>query len=368
MKVAIIADPLDTQTAGIHTYTRHLVEGLRAYAPDIELVVVRPGPVKRVEPDEWIVPVNRLMPGHQRLRQFLAIPRLLNRRGIDVAIEPAHFGPFFLSDSIRRVTVIHDLTPLQNPDWHGWSSRLSHKWLLPGILKRADRVVAVSQQTASDITALFPQLPHSPVVIAPSIDQRFKPTTDETVLRKYGVTTPFLLHLGTLEPRKNLSLLIRAWESWRSTSTAEKVQLVLAGKWGWKTEELRQHIERSSYSSDILLPGFVPDEDLPALYSAAAALVVPSLHEGFGYPVAEALACGCKVLASGQAALREFEHDALEFFPADNPEGLAQLIAQLLGCQGLQTTEEKQGPFRQRYSLERMVQEWRVLLQDVISR
>ncbi len=372
MKVGIIADPLDVQSAGIHTYTRHLVEGLRRFGTNLELMVVRPGRGEVPAAGEYHVPVWPGVPGHQRVRQWTSIPALLNRLRPDVVIEPAHFGPFCLSRGIRRVTVIHDLTPVLRPEWHGIGSVLVHRVLLPRVLRRADAVVAVSRQTAADIRQQFPKTGPEPEVIHPAIDDRFRPVPEAGVCQKYGIRGPFLLHVGTLEPRKNLPFLLTAWEDARREvgKDGQRLQLVLAGQWGWKAESLRQRIAESAFADDIILPGYVPDEDLPHLYSAALAMVFPSHYEGFGYPVAEALACGCQVLTSGQAALSEFNHDRISLFALDDPTELKQIIIQALQSEADPTNSEiirNTDAFREAYSLRKMIAKWEEVLQRLTS-
>lgn len=362
MTIALIADPLDLQTAGIHTYTRMLATCLREHLPQAELWVVRPGDHSAEEQGEVRVPVQRFLPGHQRWRQLWHIPRRLNRLRPDVVIEPAHFGPFNLRAGIRRITVVHDLTPLLHPQWHGRGSVLAHRYLLPRVLRRADRVVAVSHHTAVDLQRLFPQVTPRMEVIAPALDPQFRPVASAAVREKYGLVQPYFLHLGTLEPRKNIPALIRAFERYRRNNPQQKTLLALAGRWGWKSRALRQQLRESPLAADIRLLGFVPRADLPALYSGARAFVFPSLYEGFGYPVAEALACSTAVLASDRASLREFHHPLLSFFSPRDEHRLADLMQQ--------TVADKEGKeaeaFRQRYSLPRMADDWRRLLQELM--
>jgi len=144
----------------------------------------------------------------------------------------------------------------------------------------------------------------------------------------------------------------------------------LAGQWGWKAESLRQRIAESSFADDIILPGYVPDEDLPHLYSAALAMVFPSHYEGFGYPVAEALACGCQVLTSGQAALSEFNHDRISLFALDDPTELKQIIIQALQSEADPTNSgaiRNTDAFREAYSLRKMIAKWEAVLQRLTS-
>lgn len=329
MKIAILADSLDLQSAGIHSYTRELIKLLAEYLPEHEYLIVRPREGEEQWPNtrQLVVPVKKYAPGHQRWRQFRDIPRALKEEKPDVVIEPAHFGPFNLPESVKRVTVIHDLTPVLFPHFHPNTSVTAHKLLLPRVVRKADRIVAVSRNTEKDLHRLFLRSRDKTHVIYPAIPDHFAPDLDEEPLAKYGVHKPYFLFLGTLEPRKNVQLLIQAYEFFRRDNPDFSTQLVLAGKYGWKSDSLIQQIRNSPYHSNTLQLGYIDFADLPSLLTNCQAFVYPSFYEGFGLPVAEALACGAPVLTTRNGSLAEFAGlENVHFFPDDRPADLAVLL------------------------------------------
>ena len=149
-----------------------------------------------------------------------------------------------------------------------------------------------------------------------------------SILKKYKITLPYFLCTATLEPRKNIPLLIRAFNDFKS-KTGLPHQLVLVGKTGWKAEAILKAIENSNYKNDIIRPGYVESQDLPALYSAAEVFVYPSKYEGFGLPILEAMACGAPVLISRVSSLPEVGGSAAEYFSPDSQEELSQKMIAL---------------------------------------
>lgn len=366
MRIAILGDALDFQSAGIHYYTHELVNLLSNGLPDFRFTIIR---AKRNgeypdNTDEQVIPVKNWIPAHRRLRQYLDIPHYLKRAKPDVVIEPAHFGPFNLPGSIKRLTVIHDLTPLLFPSLHTFSGAIAHKFLLPGVLHKSDRLVAVSENTKLDLIQLFPELTNKISVIQPAISERFFKRIEGDTLQKYGINKPYFLFVGTLEPRKNLSLLIQAFNYLKSIAPLSPIQLVLAGKYGWKSAELLHQIQNGPFKHDIIQTGYVESDDLPVLYSQSLALVYPSKYEGFGLPVAEALACGTSVISTANGSLREFEGLPCVFlFNNDNPETLAKEMAHLLYKPNL--CVGKLPAYLDRRTL---VSKWRKVLLDLIQK
>ena len=133
-------------------------------------------------------------------------------------------------------------------------------------------------------------------------DQIFQPFKNENLLKRYKITVPYFLCTATLEPRKNIELLIEAFNDFKE-KTALPYQLVLIGKKGWKAEPIFKAIENSPFKKDILLPGYVPKEDLPVFYSMAEIFIYPSKYEGFGLPILEAMACGTPIITSNISSL-----------------------------------------------------------------
>lgn len=331
MRIAILGDALDLQYAGVHVYLRGLLNALAEADRENEYLLVRPRPGGDFENmRELIVPIRPGIPGHQYLRALTAMPRRLAGEGVDVVVEPAHFGPFRLPERVKRVTVIHDLTPVLFPQFHPIQSSVVHKIVLPGILKRADGIVANSRHTQSDIEKFYPVSKGKISVVLPGREAIFRPVQEAVVLKKYGIRQPYLLCVGTLEPRKNLTALLEAYEQFRR-ATGQAVQLVLAGKDGWKNGPFFEALRRSPFRSDIVLTGYTERSELPVLCSMARLFVYPSLYEGFGLPALEAMACGAPVLLSNASSLPEVGGDAAGYFDPGDVDGLSKKLAELLG-------------------------------------
>jgi len=366
MKIAFIADALDFQYAGIHVYTREILKALVAVDKENEYIVVRGKAGEKIEgAEEIIVPVNPNIPAHKEWRLFRAIPRALVRAGVDVVVEPRHFGPFNLPKNIRRVVVLHDLTPILFPDYHVLSSRILHRYLLPPVLRRADHVITVSEHTRRDLVARFPFTEKKSTSILLGRDQSFVPKNDNTVLEKYGILLPYFLYVGTLEPRKNLTVLVDAYNTFRQRSGLNH-QLVLVGKKGWKIDNLLEKIQQSPFQKDIILTGYVAREELPVLYTMSEIFVYPSLYEGFGLPVLEAMSCGARVITSEVSSLPEVGGDAAMYFDPNSAKQLANLMLQLaFDAPLLKILSEKSLAQAQQFSWEKTARKTLNVLQNL---
>jgi glycosyltransferase involved in cell wall biosynthesis len=173
--------------------------------------------------------------------------------------------------------------------------------------QRARRVISISQSTADDLTALMDIDPDKIDIAYPGVSGRFKPLPEheiEAFREKKNLPERFFLYLGTLEPRKNLPMLLRAYAA-LPQSEREAVHLVLAGGRGWLYEEIFETIARLQLHNTVHTPGYIPADELTVWYNAAEAFVIPSLFEGFGIPIVEALACGLPVLAADSSSLPE---------------------------------------------------------------
>jgi glycosyltransferase involved in cell wall biosynthesis len=148
----------------------------------------------------------------------LLIPLLINLKRVDAVIEPAHFGPFNLLPRIRRVTIIHDLTPILFPELHRWHSQFLQNRFLRGILRRTHLIVANSDNTAKDIARIYPEVAGKVHRIYPGRNETFAFREDAAVLDKYGVRRPYFLFVGTIEPRKNLLVLLEAFRIFKVRS------------------------------------------------------------------------------------------------------------------------------------------------------
>jgi len=338
MKIAIIGDALDYQYAGIYYYTKELINALARIDKKNEYWVVREKSVGDISENvkELIIPSKKI-PGAGAYRLFVTIPKILSQKGVDIVVEPRHFGPFNLPKNIKRVTVIHDLSPIHYPQWHQFMSSKLQQLFLPSILKKADHIITNSNFTAQDVINYFPFTKNKITGILLGKEKFFKPDSNPATLKKLGLDAPYLLHTGTIEPRKNLSLLIKAFEQIKKEKSTN-LQLVLVGKLGWKSAALQQQINASPVKNDIRLLGYVERSVLPAIYTNASAFVYPSHFEGFGLPALEAMSCGTPVIVSNVSSLPEIVGTAGLTFPPNNQEQLVKKLYQVLGNTPYQQT------------------------------
>jgi len=304
MKVAIIADPLDNQNAGVHVYTRNMINALIQNNPGWEIILIRQKKVDNIKGVKQIAIRNISLPiGFASFRLFVLIPYILRKEKVDVVIEPAHFGPFNLSKSIKRVTIIHDLTPLIFPQFHKFHSQLLQRLFLRRILRKADLIVSNSTHTRNDIIQYFPFCKDKTVRIYPGIEN---PVNHESASPPLGeiFESPYFLIVGTIEPRKNHLLLLKAFEKFKESDN-DQINLVICGSKGWKSEPFFKALGESPVKNFVHLTGFVSNNELHDLYLNSIALIYPSVYEGFGLPVGEAIKAGTIPIITHSSSLPE---------------------------------------------------------------
>ena len=245
--------------------------------------------------------------------------RELKRRRIDLIHGLVNVLP--LGGPARGVVTVHDLSFVRMPEKLPAAKRLYLQRFSRASVNRAAQVIAVSQQTADDLIRYFDAPAEKITVIHNGVGSEFTPgdpATSAEFRRAKDLPERFLLYVGTLEPRKNLPLLLRAYARWGETSrAADNVALVLVGAKGWFYDEIFQLVRELGLEERVRFPGYAPDAELPAWYRAATAFVYPSLMEGFGLPVLEAMACGTPVLCSAAPSLLEVAGDAALTLPLD---------------------------------------------------
>ncbi|MBI2755791.1 MAG: glycosyltransferase family 4 protein [Chloroflexi bacterium] len=240
-------------------------------------------------------------------------------------------SPDFVLPPVRRartILTVHDLAFLLRPECAESKLRAYLEQVVPRSVNRADYVIADSENTRTDLVVLLGVDPDRITVVPGGVDPRFRPVNDPLQLararERLGVgDAPFVVALGVLEPRKNLPRLMDAFAIAKSRGRIPRHKLVLAGGKGWLVEGILEHHQRSPYQGDILLPGFVADDLLPAVYSAADVLAFPSLYEGFGLPILEAMACGTPVVSSRSSCLPEVAEGAALMVDPEDADGIA---------------------------------------------
>lgn len=246
---------------------------------------------------------------------------------VDLLHVPGFAGPMFRGAE-RKVTTVHDLIGMIYPSNLGMVSRFYWQKWLPACVKRSDLIIAVSENTKRDIIRLLGVPEERIRVVLNAVSDGFKPCKDENeisrVKSKYGLPDEFMLNVGTIEPRKNIPVLIEAFNSYSADKGG--MRLVLAGKKDWGYEAAKKRMDELNISRNVIFTDYVAEEDLPVLYSLAKCFVYPSLYEGFGLPVLEALSCGCPVIASNVSSIPEVVGDAGILIAPDDAEGLKKAL------------------------------------------
>ncbi len=333
--------------AGVSNYSRRLLlhlgrlaqaqDDLRISAALHAANVTLPG----VEPVLTRLPLDR--PELRIAWEQSVLPRLARRLGADLVHGLVNVLP--LEGSTPGVVTVHDLSFLRMPEKFPRLKRGYLATLCAASVRRARRVIAVSGQTADDVMHYFGAPAEKIVVIHNGVGEEFTSGTEAAAAafrRRRNLPERFFLYLGTLEPRKNLELLLDAYAAWKRRSGAT-VALVLAGGKGWAYETIFRRVEELGLGEDVLFPGFVPGVELPDWYRAAEAFIYPSLFEGFGLPVLEAMACGAPVVCSRAGSLLEIVGDAALTFAATDKGELADGLARVADDAALRAELRKRG-------------------------
>lgn len=288
------------ERTGVETYFQELLQQLVRLDND-EIVLFHGAGVRpNLPPGRWRS-VEAVGPSW-----LWALNGALRRERLDLFYSPVTAFPPL--GSLRIVATIHDLSWHHVPESYTAMERLRQKRWTALAVRRAHRVVTVSDASANDLAALFAEARRKTVVVPPGVPEIFhqavSPQERRRVAGRYRLEGRYLLTVGSFHPRKNLTALVSAYDRFRS-QTPERIQLLLAGKGGRESGAVLGRIARSPHRRDILVPGYVPAEDLPALYAGADLFVLMSSYEGFGIPALEAMACRTPVLVSDLPVFRE---------------------------------------------------------------
>ncbi|MBZ5559102.1 MAG: glycosyltransferase [Acidobacteriia bacterium] len=331
MRIAFDGTALRPRRTGIGYYTEHLLHHLARQASDDELIVLSNRPIETTAP---------LPPRVRVAAPSWHAPRLVWMQGLaptalrQVEADVAHFtnGMVPLASPVPTVVTIHDMSLRLYPRFHPPRRVLLNGPLVDLAARRADAVITVSESAKRDIVRLYGLPPERVHVVYEAAAPGFQPVRDPEVLdrvrRRYGLDERIILYVGTIEPRKNLPKLIDAFAARRRTGDLSH-QLVCVGPYGWLSRGLEERITRSNVAHAINFTGYVPFEDLAAIYSLAEIFVYPSMYEGFGLPVIEAMACGTPVVTGGAAALLEIGGNAIVHVDEVEVDALGETLVAL---------------------------------------
>ncbi|MFQ5812563.1 MAG: glycosyltransferase family 4 protein [Anaerolineae bacterium] len=340
MRIGIDARLVYYSQAGITQYTLRLIQGLaesggKPRDRENEFIILQSRKDKHIivdKPNFKRVPL--WTPSHHRLEQF-TLRFEISGLGLDVLHSPDFIPPF--RRNCKSVITIHDLAFLLYPHFLTKESARYYGQIDEAV-KRTDHIIADSESTKQDTIRLLGVPEHKITVIYLSASPIYRPVNDQAILEqtksKYHITSDFILFVSTVEPRKNLPALLKAYRQLLDSYKAE-VKLVVVGRRGWLSEEVLALVDELKLTNDVLFLGRVPVEDLLHLYNAAQLLVQPSFYEGFGLPPLEAMACGTPVVVSNVSSLPEVVGDAGLLVDPEDVSELTVAIWRVLTDQAL---------------------------------
>jgi glycosyltransferase involved in cell wall biosynthesis len=314
LRIAIDAHSVGTGLGGNESYATNLIEALAEIdqANRYTLYVTKREAVERFG-NRWPnFLVRSTLPHTPLIRIPLTLSAELRRNPVDVLHVQFTAPPF---SPCPVVVSIHDLSFEHLPQTFKWRSRKQLRITVRRTARQASQVIALSQYARNDIVRTYEVSPDRISVIPLAAGDHFRPIRDEEELQRvrqtYGIEGEYMLSVGAIQPRKNLGRLVAAYSHLRGAKPEGKLpKLVLVGKCAWLYDETLHAIKELELSDSIILTGYVPGSDLPALYSGALCFIYPSYFEGFGLPPLEAMQCGVPVIVGNRTSLPEVVGDA----------------------------------------------------------
>jgi glycosyltransferase involved in cell wall biosynthesis len=332
LKIGIDARPFEKKRTGLGRYVFELCKELDKELPNATFYLYSQFPVDLpCHSERWIARIETRTWAKCLKNQVwfkLLCGQFCKRDNLDVFWASATYCPT-LNQSVRLVTTSYDLNNIIIPRTMPFFARLSSMIFYKQDVLKADAVISISQGTADRLQYHYKLVCHA--IIRPALSGIFKPKTQEEIehcLESYSIDSPYLLAIAIWEPRKNLEVLVKTFLKMKSDGLLSRYKLVLVGRFDARRQGKFSRLVYSNLQ-DMLPLGYIPDKDLPMLYSGADLFVFPSIYEGFGMPVLEAIACGTKVVASDIPELHEAGgEDAIYISPNEN--GIRQGILKAL--------------------------------------
>ncbi|MCL4499481.1 MAG: glycosyltransferase family 4 protein [Chloroflexi bacterium] len=341
MKIGIDVTSAVNQTAGIGRYTRELVrELIRLDAEDDFFLHSFYGDTRVLEErlgDRRLSVTSYDLNGRALRLYALALSYAgLTPEHLLKPVDLFHVPDFSYPAprKVPSVLTINDLIFMVHPEHFTWVNRTFMNRMAAFSAGNARKIIAISESTKRDVVDLLGIPEEKIAVVYNGLGDQFAPAAPEIVgetTARLGITGPYVLYTGTLEPRKNIPVLIEAFNLCCRRAPELTHRLVIAGKKGWLYEDIFRRVHELDLAERVVFTGYVADEDLVALYSGADLFVFPSVYEGFGFPIIEAMACEAPVICSSSSSLPEVAGDAALFFTPNDHERLADLILQVLG-------------------------------------
>lgn len=347
MRIGIDARPLAGPRTGIRNYLYGLLTALAKADSVHEFILYAHRPMAFDLPNSrWHIHVHRGIGAPGPIWLQLHASQLAIRDRIDVFWGVHFLLPLRLPRRIPAAVTVYDLVPFVFPRTMEFKNYLMTRLLLPPSLARAQRVMVISETAGRDLQRLFQLPPERISVVSPGVAPHFRPhdpaEARARVARTLGIERPYLLTVGTLEPRKNLITLVRAVAA-LPTAVRGRVSVVVAGASGWKNSSVYAAAAPLVQAGRIRFLGYVPEDELPWLYAGTTLFLFPSLYEGFGMPVAEAMASGAPVVVSDIPVAHEVAGDAAAYVAPTDADAWAKTILRLLSDPAQQTAMRDRG-------------------------
>jgi glycosyltransferase involved in cell wall biosynthesis len=335
LRIAIDAHSVGTGLGGNESYATNLIEALAEIdtVNDYTLFVTRRTAVERFS-NRWPnFSVRATLPHTPLIRIPLTLSAELRRHPVDVLHVQFTAPPL---SPCPVVVSIHDLSFEHLPQTFKWRSRKQLRITVRRSARQAAQVIALSEHARRDLIATYGLPPEKVNVVPLAAPAHFGPVTDEEEIQRvrqtYAIKGDYILSVGAIQPRKNLSRLVAAYARLRGVGPRGKLpQLVLVGKCAWLYDDTLRTIKELEVSDAVILTGYVPESDLPALYSGALCFVYPSYFEGFGLPPLEAMKCGAPVIVGNQTSLPEVVGDAGVLFDPFDVDDIAAKVDNVIG-------------------------------------
>ena len=378
MRIAIDIRTVTPVRSGVGNYVLNLLEALRRVAPQHQYFLI--GLQNNLDTLGWSdeeEQTYRTAISHEShplgdMWEHCWLPRVLERNRVDVLHGPATLIPL-REGAYASVVTVHDLVAFLFPETIPRKYAVYMRWLLTRVVKRADRIISVSYNTKEDLVRILGVDPEKITVVHEAAQPQFRPIKDENKLeqvrRRYGIPGPFIYHVGNIEPRKNLVRLVKAFMLARQRLHSP-VRLVITGQKGWLTGKLFRSLGGLELGDHVIFTGYVPHQELPLLMNAARAFVFPSLYEGFGLPVLEAMSCGTPVVTSNISSLPEIVGRAAVLVDPNDLDSIAEGMVRVLEDEGLRWKLSAEGLVQaRRFSWDKAAQETlRVFLQAYLEK
>ncbi len=332
----------DDKKTGVGWYAWHTIQEFKKIIPDnVRVVLYSREPLKgelAVLPENWESKVLKWWPG--RLWTHVRLSWEMLFHSPDVLFIPAHVFPIIHPK--KTVMALHDIAAIKFPEAYNWFEKWYTLWSGRVALKKLWKIITISQFTKDELKKEFGVSNLEKVKITYlGYNKEYGEVSENIneVLKKYSITKPYLLSIGRLETKKNTVRMIKAFEGLRLK--AYDLRLILVGSKGFGYDEVEQEINKSSYKNDIITPGWVDNDDLPALMQGAEVFVFPSLYEGFGIPVLEAFASGTPVVASRGGASEEIGGSVCEYVDPMNTDSIVKGIEKAMRGDNVEKGKER---------------------------